>query len=142
MSEHPTLYRCPVCQTLVEVLNPCGPELLCCGREMQALPEQTADLTAQHRPIIQRLDGGVLVTVGQEQHPSSPDHYISWIELICDATTCRRFLAPGQPAQVWFNAAGESLSARVYCSRHGLWAAQRRPEPSEATLWPEILQTV
>ena len=64
MSEYPILYRCPVCQTLVEVLNPCGPELLCCGREMQALPEQTADLTAQHRPIIQRLDGGVLVTVG------------------------------------------------------------------------------
>ena len=140
MSEHATLYRCPVCQTLVEVLDPCGPELLCCGREMRALPEQTAGLTAQHRPIIQRLNGGVLVTVGQG-HPDSDEHHICWIELICDGTICRRFLQPGQSAQVWFNAAGESLSARVYCSLHGLWAAQRRPEPSEATLWPEILQT-
>lgn len=142
MSEHSTLYRCPVCQTLVEVLHPCGPELLCCGREMAALPEQKAGRTAEHRPVIQELDGGVLVTVGQGRHASSDEHHISWIELICDGASCRRLLQPGQSPQAWFNASGDCLTARAYCSLHGLWSAQRRPEREEATLWPEILQTI
>jgi superoxide reductase len=139
MSEPVTLYRCPVCQTLVEILHPCSPELLCCGREMQALPEQPAEDAPEHRPTIQRLDGGVLVTVGRGRHASSDEHHISWIELICDGASSRQFLRPGQPAQAWFSAAGDELAARAYCSLHGLWATQRQQAPREATLWPELL---
>jgi len=48
-------------------------------------------------------------------------HYIEWIELIADERVFRKFLKPGGAPVADFEISGENITAREYCSVHGLW---------------------
>ena len=59
-------------------------------------------------------------------HPMTEEHYIMWIELICQ-NNCykRKFLKPGDEPKATFVVADTSgLSAREYCNIHYLWAGK------------------
>ena len=115
------LYKCPVCDTVVEVLEPCGVELVCCGPEMIALGERTCDPADPHAIIVERRGGQVLVRVGSLGHSMDEDHHIAWIEVSSAGQCCRQFLRPGDPPEAAFAVRGGEIVARAYCSAHGLW---------------------
>jgi len=48
-------------------------------------------------------------------------HYIEWIELIADGKVYRHFLKPGDAPEAMFEVKAEKITAREYCSLHGLW---------------------
>ena len=122
MAERLQVYKCSVCGNIVEVLTGGAGELVCCGKPMEMLEEQTADAaTEKHVPVIEKVDGGIKVTVGSVPHPMEAKHYIEWIELLADGKAYRQFLAAGDAPEAVFNVQADSVSAREHCNVHGLW---------------------
>jgi superoxide reductase len=72
-------------------------------------------------PVIEKVDGGIKVTVGSVPHPMTDEHYIEWIELLADGKAYRQFLKPGDEPEALFNVSADSVSAREHCNVHGLW---------------------
>ena len=116
------VYRCNVCGNIVEVLHIGKGTLVCCGEDMELMVPQTADEGKEkHVPVIIQKGDDVVIKVGEVAHPMVEKHFIEWIEIIADQTSCRKFLAAGDEPQASFCVQAKSLQARVYCNIHGLW---------------------
>lgn len=127
MSKKLEVYRCELCGAIVEVVEGGAGQLVCCDEPMKLLDEKTADAaTEKHVPVIEKVEGGVKVTVGSIPHPMTEEHYIQWIELIVDGKTIRQELKPGAPPEACFCLCccdDATIVAREYCNKHGLWKA-------------------
>jgi len=124
-TENLQIYRCNVCGNMVEMVHPGAGTLVCCNQNMELLAENTTDAaTEKHVPVIEKVDGGVKVIVGDVAHPMEEKHYIEWIELIVDGKAYRQFLKPGEAPEAFFPVTGDKLVAREYCNLHGLWKAE------------------
>ena len=122
MAEKLQIYKCGACGNIVEVLHGGDGELVCCGKPMEVLNEQTADAAKEkHVPVIEKIDGGYRVKVGSVPHPMEEKHYIEWIELLADGKAYRQFLSPGGPPATVFNVQAGQAIAREFCNVHGLW---------------------
>ena len=98
--------------------------LVCCGKPMNLLVENTVDAAKEkHVPVIEKIDGGVKVKVGEVAHPMEEKHWIQWVEIIADGKTYRQYLNPGQVPEAIFNVTADQITAREYCNIHGLWKA-------------------
>jgi superoxide reductase len=122
MAERLEVYKCEACGNMVEVLHGGEGELVCCGQPMEKLIENTVDAAKEkHVPVIEKVDGGVKVKVGDVAHPMEEKHYIEWIEIIADGKAYREFLNPGQAPEATFNVEADQITVREYCNLHGLW---------------------
>ncbi|NQT13058.1 MAG: desulfoferrodoxin [Planctomycetes bacterium] len=119
------VYKCSVCGNEVEVLFAGGGTLVCCDKPMDRMAENTTDAAQEkHVPVVEKVDGGIKVTVGEVPHPMEEKHHISWIEVIADGRSCRRFFSPGDAPEAMFGVKGDSMiTVRAYCNLHGLWKA-------------------
>ncbi|MCP4711825.1 MAG: desulfoferrodoxin [Planctomycetes bacterium] len=116
------VYKCNVCGNMVEVIHAAGGQLVCCNQPMELLTENTTDAaTEKHVPVVEKIDGGVKVTVGSVTHPMEEKHFIEWIEVIADGRAYRQFLNPSDKPEVIFQIVGEQITAREFCNLHGLW---------------------
>ena len=124
MAERYEVYKCDVCGNIVEVLNGGGGELVCCGEAMKLLTENTVDAAKEkHVPVVETVDGGYKVKVGEVPHPMEEKHLIQWIELIPDGTIYPKYLEPGAAPEAAINVSPPDVTAREYCNLHGLWKA-------------------
>lgn len=124
MAERLEIYKCEACGNIVEVLNGGAGELVCCGESMKRMAENTVDAAKEkHVPVIETVDGGVKVKVGDVAHPMEEKHYIQWIELLADGKSYLQFLNPGDAPEAFFAVSASDLTAREYCNLHGLWKA-------------------
>jgi len=99
-------------------------ELVCCDQPMKKYDENTTDAaTEKHVPVIEEMDGKISVKVGSVLHPMEDKHYIEWIEIIADGAVYRQFLKPGDAPEATFNVMADQVTAREYCTLHGLWKA-------------------
>jgi superoxide reductase len=122
MAERLEVYKCEACGNIVEVIHGGGGELVCCGEAMQLLVENTVDAAKEkHVPVIEKVEGGVKVKVGDVAHPMEEKHYIEWIEIIDGDRADRQFLNPGDAPEAVFKTASQNVSAREFCNLHGLW---------------------
>jgi superoxide reductase len=116
------IYKCSVCGNIVEFVHVGGGTLVCCGKEMILQTENTVDASKEkHIPVIEKTKNGILVKVGSVAHPMEEKHFIEWIELIADERIYRKNLKPGDSPEALFNIEAVKLTAREYCSLHGLW---------------------
>jgi superoxide reductase len=116
------VYKCNICGNIVEVLNAGGGTLVCCGEDMQLLQEKTDDVGKEkHVPLIEKIEQGFKVKIGDVEHPMEEAHYIQWIEIIVDGKSYKEFLKPGMKPEAEFYIKAGSITARAYCNIHGLW---------------------
>lgn len=116
------VYKCNICGNIVEVLHVGGGDLVCCGQEMNLRKENTEEAAHEkHVPVIEKIEGGYRVTIGEVKHPMESAHFIEWIELSADGKVLRQYLAPGQEPVAEFCVEAENVTAREYCNLHGLW---------------------
>ena len=120
------VYKCEVCGNVVEVVYASAGELVCCGKPMKLMVENTVDAAKEkHVPVIESCgDKCVKVRVGSVTHPMEEKHYIQWIEVIADGKAYRQFLKPGEEPVATFNVETKQLRAREYCNLHGLWSSK------------------
>ena len=125
MTEEKLVYRCNVCGNMVEVIHLGTGRLVCCGPQMQLLEEKTSGVGPEkHVPVIEKTDSGVKVKIGSTSHPMEENHCIEWIEIVADGRVYRKTLKPGAKAEAEFDIKLEDINkitAREYCSIHGLW---------------------
>jgi superoxide reductase len=127
MTQLKQLYKCSVCGNTVEVVHGAGGQMVCCGKPMELLVENSVEAsTEKHVPVIERLDGEVIVKVGSVEHPMLAEHYIEWIELITEKRVYRKHLAPGEEPKASFKICDsvKNFTVREYCNIHGLWKAE------------------
>ena len=124
MAEKLEVYKCNVCGNIVEVLHGGAGELVCCGQPMEKLVENTMDAAKEkHVPVVETVEAGVKVKVGEVAHPMEEKHFIEWVEIIADGKSYRQFLNPGEAPEAIFNVKADQVTAREYCNIHGLWKA-------------------
>jgi superoxide reductase len=122
MAERLEVYKCDACGNIVEVIHGGAGELVCCGEPMKLQVENTVDAAKEkHVPVIEKVEGGVKVKVGDVPHPMEEKHYIEWVEIIAGDKADRQFLNPGETPEAFFKTDAENVSAREYCNLHGLW---------------------
>jgi len=124
MAQRLEVYKCDLCGNIVEVLFGSDGQLVCCGQPMTLLAENTVDAALEkHVPVIEKVDGGVKVKVGEVAHPMEAEHFIQWIEIIADGKVYRQFLNPGDAPEAVFSVDADQVTAREYCNLHGHWKA-------------------
>ncbi|MCD6257932.1 desulfoferrodoxin [Candidatus Aerophobetes bacterium] len=122
MTKKLEVYRCEVCGNIVQVLHEGKGQLVCCGKPMILIEEKTEEEGKEkHLPVVEKIRGGIKVKVGSIPHPMEEKHYIEWIEVKADGMVYREFLSPGNPPEAEFPIKAEEITAREYCSIHGLW---------------------
>lgn len=122
MTERNQIYRCAICGNIVEVHHSGAGELICCGQPMNLLTANTEDAaTEKHVPVIEKIEGGYKVRVGEVDHPMDEDHYIEWITLVTENKTYTVYLAPGDAPEAFFPITAQKVTAYEYCNLHGLW---------------------
>lgn len=119
------IYKCQVCGNIVELIHAGGGELVCCGQPMDLMKEKTEDAgNEKHVPVIEVSGNKVKVKVGSVPHPMEDKHYIEWVELLADGRAYRKYLKPGDKPEAEFEITAAKISAREYCSVHGLWKSK------------------
>ena len=122
MTQRLQVYKCDVCGNIVEVLHEGQGELVCCGKPMKLMDEQTADAAGEkHVPVVEKTADGIKVTVGSVPHPMEDAHFIEWVQVVAGGNAYRIFLKPGIAPEGVFKADIGEVTAREYCSVHGLW---------------------
>ena len=122
MTERLQVYKCRVCDNIVEMLHEGVGTLVCCGANMDLFEEKTADAAQEkHVPVVEKVDGGFKVKVGSVPHPMEENHHIEWVQVIADGKAYRQFLKPGQAPEAFFKVDAEKVTAREYCNVHRLW---------------------
>lgn len=125
MTKQNEIYRCSVCGNIVEVVHASGGTLSCCGQPMTLLKENSVDAaTEKHVPVIEKIEGGYKVKVGEVEHPMLDNHYIEWIELVEESKIQRRHLKPGDKPEAVFMTDSDNVYAREYCNLHGHWRSK------------------
>ena len=116
------MYKCPECGNVVEVVVATDKEV--CGFNL--LKENTTDAATEKRvPIVEKIDGGYRVKVGEVEHPMTEAHYIQMIELITsDNEVLRKYLTPTDKPVAEFKTDAKEVYAREYCNLHGLWRSK------------------
>jgi superoxide reductase len=125
MAQKLEVFKCDSCGHIVEILHEGGGDLVCCGKPMRAVKENTVEASREkHVPVVEKTAAGVKVTVGSIPHPMEEKHYIEWIELIADGRVLRQCLKPGAaPTALFEGVQAAQLTVREYCNLHGLWKA-------------------
>jgi superoxide reductase len=119
------VYMCESCGAIVEVVHGSKLDPSCCDASMKLLAENGTDAAQEkHVPVIERITGGLKVSVGSVPHPMEEKHFIEWIELIADGISYKAFLSPGMAPTATFLVATARVAAREYCTVHGLWRAE------------------
>ncbi len=119
------IFKCQICGNIVEMLHVGGGELVCCSQPMNLLEEKTEDKgNEKHVPIIEKTEKGVKVKVGSIPHPMEEKHFIEWIEILADGSSCKKFLKPGQASKAEFETTATNVTARIYCNLHALWKSK------------------
>ncbi len=85
--------------------------------------ENTTDAANEkHVPVLEEVDGKVVVRIGSVEHPMTPEHHIEWIELHTEDRVYRKYLTVDEKPEAVFNITLDKvLYAREYCNLHGLW---------------------
>ncbi len=122
MTEKLQIYKCEICGNIVEVVHSGKGELVCCGKPMTLMPEKSQDDGKEkHIPVVEEEGEKIKVKVGSVPHPMEEKHFIEWIEVIAGSKIFRKFLSPGEVPEADFGKEVNEVSAREYCSVHGLW---------------------
>lgn len=116
--------KCSVCGNVVEDILGNTKPLTCCGKEMTVMtPNTTEAATEKHLPVVEIMDGEIVVRVGSVEHPMTKEHYIMWISQVCDNKENKVILFPEQSTTVRFPYMRE-CKIYAYCNLHGLWMTE------------------
>ena len=117
-------YICENCGNMVAAIKETGIPVMCCGKKMRRIVPGTTDASIEkHVPVYVREGNLVYVTVGSEEHPMIPEHYIEWISIQTSSGNQRKALNPGDAPKACFALLdGDEIEAvYAYCNLHSLW---------------------
>ena len=125
MMKRNAIYKCEDCGAVMEILTDCECEQTCCGGPMTLIEAKTADEGREkHLPVVEPVEGGVVVKVGSIPHPMQEEHQIEWVEVLTENRVLRKYLKPGQEPEARFDTDCKVVAVREHCNLHGLWLTE------------------
>lgn len=130
MTKKLELYRCNICNNLVEVLQEGVGELVCCEQPMeliQANSSEMEELNEKHIPVIEKEFDEVKIRVGAMKHPMTKEHHITFIQAISNDSKYvkTKFLSIEDEPELTVRTKQDSLWARALCNIHGLFKGEK-----------------
>lgn len=119
-------YICEHCGNIVALIRDCGVPVQCCDEKMQEIIPGTSDgAQEKHVPIYNVNGESVTVSVGEIEHPMTPEHYIEWVCIESNHGFQLIKLDPNTSPQISFSLLkGDKVKAvYAYCNLHDLWKA-------------------
>ena len=111
-------------QDIVEVLASNGCEITCDNKPMKELvPNSTNAAQEKHVPQVSVNGNIVKVDVGSVKHPMEDEHSITWVHIVTNQGTQRKYLKTNTNPVVEFALCPDEqfVEAYAYCNLHGLW---------------------
>ncbi len=115
------LYKCRVCENVVEVVHQGVGTLVCCDESMLLLEEHQANIDDAHYAHIEHLDE--ITKKIHFTHPMTKEHYLEFIEVVSNDGKYikRKHLKIDEKPELTFKCeCKEGFYVRVYCNIHGL----------------------
>ena len=119
-------FVCEHCGNRIAMIHQSGPAVQCCGEKMKEIIPGTSDgAEEKHLPVWDVQNGKVTVTVGEVEHPMTPEHYIEWVCLETEDGLQYKGLQPNMAPRVSFSLSENDQIKAVYafCNKHSLWKA-------------------
>ena len=117
-------YICNHCGNLIAMIKNQGVPIKCCGEKMQEIIPGTSEGTHEkHVPVYSINGETVTVSVGEIEHPMTPEHYIEWVCIESENGIQLKKLEPNTPPQISFSLSkGDQVKAvYAFCNLHSLW---------------------
>ena len=127
MTEKLELYKCNLCNNIVEILSSGKGELVCCGKPMELIKSNSSEieeLNEKHIPVIEKVIDGFKIRVGTTKHPMTKEHHINFIQAISKdfKYVKTKFLSAEEEPELNIKCNFESsVWARALCNIHGLF---------------------
>lgn len=123
------LFRCEICNNLVEIEHEGAGTLVCCNQDMKLVEEHEAKPENAHYAHIETTvnqDGSKVITV-KFNHGMTYEHHIEFIEAISKDKkyTKKKFLKFDEtPEMVIKCHCDEGFYIRLYCNKDGCWTTK------------------
>ncbi len=120
-------FICEHCGNIIVKIRDEGVAVQCCGEKMKEIIPGTSDgAQEKHVPVYDVQNGKVTVTVGEAEHPMTPEHYIEWVCLETENGLLFKQLKPNTAPSISFLVSEKDKIKAVYafCNKHSLWKAQ------------------
>ena len=119
-------FICNHCGNLIAMIKDGGVPIKCCGEKMQEIIPGTTDGAKEKHVPVYNVNGEIVnVSVGEIEHPMTPEHYIEWVCMESENGIQLKNLKPNTSPQVSFSLSKDDKVKAVYafCNLHSLWKA-------------------
>ena len=120
-------FICEHCGNIIVKVRDEGVSVQCCGEKMkEIIPGKSDGAEEKHIPVYDVQNGKVSVTIGEVEHPMTPEHYIEWVCLETEDGLQIKQLKPNMEPSISFLISEKDKIKAVYafCNKHSLWKAQ------------------
>ena len=117
-------FSCNHCGNIIAMIKDAGVPVKCCGEIMQEIiPGTSEGAQEKHIPVYDVNGETVKVSVGEIEHPMTPEHYIDWVCLETEDGFQIKKLTPDMSPKVYFSLTkGDKVkSVYAFCNQHNLW---------------------
>lgn len=119
-------FVCNHCNSVVAMVS--GDEIpeQCCGEFFQEIVPGTSEgAQEKHIPVYEINGETVNVSVGETEHPMTPEHYIDWVCIETEDGLQFKKLNPSMSPHISFSISkGNNVKAvYAFCNQHSLWKA-------------------
>ena len=119
-------FICEHCGNIIVKVRDEGVSVQCCGEKMkEIIPGKSDGAEEKHIPVYDVQNGKVSVTIGEVEHPMTPEHYIEWVCLETEDGLQIKQLKPNMEPSISFLISEKDKIKAVYafCNKHSLWKA-------------------
>lgn len=118
-------YICRHCGNIIIKIENSGVPVVCCGDAMEELIPGVVDASIEkHVPVVNINNGVVNVKIGEQPHPMTAEHHISWVAIETDNGYLIKYLKENQEPVVDFITNDNVIATYAYCNLHGLWKSK------------------
>lgn len=120
-------FICNHCGNIIAMIKDKGVPIKCCGENMQEITSGTSEGAHEKHMPVYHIDGEtVTVSVGEAEHPMTPEHYIDWVCMETEEGFQFKKLSPDMSPKVSFSLTkGDKVkSVYAFCNLHSLWKTQ------------------
>ena len=120
-------FICNHCGNIIAMIKDNGVPIKCCGENMQEIAPGTSEgAHEKHIPVYHINGETVNVSVGETEHPMTPEHYIDWVCIETEDGLQFKKLKPSMSPKISFSLTkGDKVkSVYAFCNLHSLWKTQ------------------
>lgn len=119
------IYKCRVCENVVEIIHEGVGTLVCCDESMVHLQENIPNDDNAHYAHVENIDE--ITKKVYFKHPMTPQHHLEMIEVVSNDKKYikRKYLKQDENPELIFKCqCEEGFYVRLYCNLDGVWVTK------------------